>query len=549
MGTCVEKLPHDCGSSDGLQVFLQEDGSVNGWCFVCSTGVDDPYGDKPIPQFKVKTNEEREAEIKSVLTYPTLAIPSRKLSEETVKYFGVKVGVSQSDGVTPDSVFFPYGKDGTLTSWFFRSLCDKKKQFSIGSSKGCDLFGWGRAAKSGQRTLYITEGEFDAMALYQILKDANRGTAYADLPHAVVSVLHGAGSAVKEIGRMSQQIEKLFDQVVLVFDMDEAGQKAAEDVCRIHPNYKVAHLPCKDANECLMVGASKACKNAVVFKSAKPKNSRIVIANTLHEMSRVQAEMGLSTPFHKLTELTRGIRRGETWYWGAGVKMGKSELVNTVGAHMIKEHKCPVFFAKPEEALNKSYKMLAGKMVGKIFHDPNVQFDYEAYDRAGEMIGELALFTDVYQFLDWDTLKGDIKYAVVERGIQDVIIDPITCFTNSMNAAAANEFLTHMAAEVSSMAKDLDFTAHLFCHLKAPEAGPPHERGGKVLSTQFAGSRAMMRSCNYMVGIEGNKDPDLDKEERNMRYVKLLEDREFGASGVVPLYWDDKTSLFNEVYE
>ena len=56
-----------------------------------------------------------------------------------------------------------------------------------------------------------------------------------------------------------------------------------------------------------------------------------------------------------------------------------------------------------------------------------------------------------------------------------------------------------------------------------------------------------MRSCNYMIGIEGNKDPELDEEQRNIRKLVILEDREFGESGIIPLYWDRNTSLFNEI--
>jgi len=116
-----------------------------------------------------------------------------------------------------------------------------------------------------------------------------------------------------------------------------------------------------------------------------------------------------------------------------------------------------------------------------------------------------------------------------------------------MGASQANELLVSMTAELSAMAKDLDFTAYIFCHLKAPTQGEPHERGGSVLSTQFAGSRAMMRSCNYMIGLEGNKDPELTPDERNLRQLVVLEDREFGNTGIVKLYWDRKTGLFNEV--
>ena len=97
------------------------------------------------------------------------------------------------------------------------------------------------------------------------------------------------------------------------------------------------------------------------------------------------------------------------------------------------------------------------------------------------------------------------------------------------------------------MTKDHGFTAYIFCHLKAPNNGEPHERGGKVMSHQFAGSRAMMRSANYMIGLEGNKDPELDMLERNQRRLVILEDREFGNSDIINLYWDYQTGQFNEM--
>ena len=46
MGKCVLKISHDdCGSSDGLQVFAQDDGSLDGFCYACSTFVSNPLGD------------------------------------------------------------------------------------------------------------------------------------------------------------------------------------------------------------------------------------------------------------------------------------------------------------------------------------------------------------------------------------------------------------------------------------------------------------------------------------------------------------------------
>ncbi len=225
--------------------------------------------------------------------------------------------------------------------------------------------------------------------------------------------------------------------------------------------------------------------------------------------------------------------------------MGKSELLNALGSHFIKHHDVKVFMAKPEEANKKTYKLLAGKMVGKVFHDPEVEMDYEAYDRAGEMMKEKLCMVNLFQHLGWETLEADI-YSAAGWGARAIFIDPITNLTNGLEASVANIKLQEYAQKLAAMALDLNVVIFIFCHLKSPANGDDHEHGGAVLSSQFAGSRAMMRSCNLMIGLEGDKSPDLTIEEKNMRSLVLLEDREFGQTGHFPIYWDVHTSLFNE---
>jgi len=246
--------------------------------------------------------------------------------------------------------------------------------------------------------------------------------------------------------------------------------------------------------------------------------------------------------------------------------MGKSEIVNALAAHFIKESGIKIFMAKPEESNVKSYKLLAGKIVGKVFHDPKRDFDYEAYDRAGEILNDKVAMVNLYQHLGWETLKSDIISAV-EWGAKAVFIDPITNLTNGENAGDANSKLQEIAQELAAMAMDYKIVIFIFCHLKAPEGNIakekrekfyhdgkfiglgncPHEFGGDIYSSQFAGSRAMMRSCNLMLGLEGNKDPELSDEARNVRNLKLLEDREFGETGTFPIFWDRNTTLFKEL--
>lgn len=551
MSKCVEKLPHrtdKCNSGNGLQVFLEDNGSYTGYCFACGTHVPDPYGDKPKgykPQVLVKSQEQIDAEILEISTYRSLALPNRKLRADSLEYFGVKIGVSEIDGETPVSHYYPYTKGGGVVGYKVR-LIEGKKFWAVGTIKGCELFGWRQAIATGAKKLFITEGEIDAVSLYQIFKDTNKGTPYADSNPAIVSLAHGAGSAPRDLTTYLTNLRQHFKEIILVFDNDDPGKQAADEVVKIIPDALVAHLPEKDVNDCLVKGRSKACYAAVQFNANRPKNTRIISGDTLHDAAKKPPEFGYSWPWRHITTATRGIRLGETVYIGAGQKQGKSEVVNTLTAHFIREHGWKVFLVKPEEANNKTYKLVAGKLAGKIFHDPNRPFDEEAYDRAGITMHDHLFMLNLYQHVGWESLKADIRQAAVE-GCRAIIIDPITNLTNGMEAASANTKLQEIAQELSAMALDFNVVIFIFCHLRNPDAGPPHERGGEVLSSQFAGSRAMARSCNLMLGLEGNRDPNLPKEEKNIRTLVLLEDREFGETGRFKLYWDDQTGLFNEL--
>lgn len=549
MARCVEKLPHDkCGSSDALQVFENKN-KYTGYCFNCDTYIPSPYGDRQQEEKASPTPspEDVAEQLHNITTLNTIARGDRSLRCDTLDWYGVKTEVSEKDGVSPIVSYFPFHNDvGDITSYKAK-LIPVKEMWTVGEFKGKrNLFGWFQAISTGARVLYITEGEEDACALYQALKDKQKGTKWEELSPAVVSLTSGSGSAKRDISNNLSRIRSNFKDVVLVFDNDESGKRAEKEALQILPTSHTVSIPGKDANDCVIQGRSLGLANACLFKASTPKNTRIVLGNTLYEAGREPARYGLSYPWKGMTKLTRGMRFGETYYLGAGVKMGKTAIRNTLAAHLITEHGLKVFLAGPEETNKQTWKLISGKVVGKVFHDPDKEFDFDAYDRAHEIIRDNLYLLNLYQHLGWDSLRADIMVAAQE-GVKVVFIDPITNLTNGVPSGEANTALQEIAQELSSIALDLDLLIWIFCHLKAPLAGDPHERGGKVMSNQFAGSRAMMRSCHMMVGLEGDKDPDLPDEQRVMRRLIVLEDREFGSSGYVNLHFNTQTETYTEV--
>lgn len=569
-GVCIDKLPHSCGTTKGLQVFAdRETGEVDGFCFACRKTIKDPYGKKvtidDVELPKEKTPEEIQAEIAEVSGYQVLDLKSRRLRARHLDQFGIKVAVSEQDGKTPSHTYFPITKEGKVSGYYVKTLSQPSYTWSIGDVKHGEPFGWQQARKSGAYKLIITEGKEDAVAVKSIFERYGK----EEYQPAVISLPNGVNSVESSLTQIAEEASRMFREIVICFDNDKAGQEAVENAMLIFPKALSVTLPEKDANDCVLKGSMQAAYKALAFNAAKPKNTRLIVASPeFHEKARTPTPYGeLTWPYPSMNKMMRNIRYGETIYIGAGVKMGKSELLNDIAAHFIKAHDVPVLLAKPEEENKKTYKLVANKMVGKVFHDPDVKFDYEAYDEAGKKMEGKLVMVDLYQHLGWDSLKKDITFAAKSLGVKAVFIDPITNLTNGMNAADANTKLQEIAQELSAMALDLNIVIFIFVHLRAPEGNIskeqrlkkykdhqyhqlgncPHELGGDVVSAQFAGSRAMMRSCNLMLGLEGNKDEELPKEIRNTRWLRILEDREFGNTGSVRLFWNQATTLFKEI--
>jgi len=444
--------------------------------------------------------------------------------------YGDKVEVDPDTG-DPIRIYYPKG-DG-----FKARVLAEKKFYSVGNTKGTsELYGWNVVKNAN--TLVICGGEEDAKAAHTMLSRA--------MPHNTprcVSLPDGETN-FNSISANLDEIRK-HTKIVLALDMDEVGQDATAKIATlINKQCVVARMNHKDPNDCLLLGATQDFVKAVV--EAKPfKPGGIVHISDIIEEALVPPEWGITFPWPSLTKVTYGMRPGEGYYIGAGVKCGKSEWLNELVRHLCSLEK-KSFLIKGEELVKKSARKLAGKLVGKIFHRPDVPVDIGEMRSAMEQLDRHVILYDRNNSLDWDDVKAAIRHAVIVEGCQFVFIDPITCFTDGMEARDANTFLQRFSRELDQMAKDLGFTYFCFCHLNNPTTGPEHNRGGHVLTSQFTGSRAMSRATTYMLGIERNKDPELPEDEQNTSYFVLLDDRENGNTARFPVFYDIHTGSYLE---
>lgn len=546
-GQCVERLPHTCGStSKPLQVFLNPDNTYSGFCFHCHKVVENPYGNNPPDpsKIKVKTPEEIQEEIQDIRSCPTMPIKHRDLEPEDWAFFGVRLMLSEHDGKTPYAVAHPYTKNGAITG-FKVKLLNRKTMWSVGETRDADLYGWERAKLIGGQTLYITEGEEDAIALRKIMRTLSGG----EYDYAVVSLPSGTDSVNKSIGRLASDINARFKKVVLVFDNDEPGDKAAKEARKILPHAHIAKLPCKDANECLSKGRLKAARDACVFQSREAKlDLPILKASSIMDDILQEPEWGKTYPWPQLDKLTYGQRKGELISIGGGTGVGKTLIGHELIAHNGVNHGWKTLAIMLEETPAETFKNVAGKIDNVPYHVPRKEgqapFDMNVLKHTVRKVDQFLTVWDITTIEDAETTWAQIENVVRAQGqyYDVVMIDNGTALSEGLTASERNDFISKVASEFAKLAVKFDFMAVMFSHLNAPQNGRSHENGGKVLESQFTGSRALQRYSHMMFGFERNKmacDTSCSK-------IAVLKNRKFGRTGQLKTYYKAETGRLIE---
>ena len=224
-----------CGSTDGNSLY--DDGHTH--CFVCGkTEFEHQIEERSVMRDAIAPAgaPTKKVELKGTVK----SIPDRGITQQTCEKFGV----TQDDG----KHFYPYAdSSGSTVAVKIRNTADKS--FTIaGAFKEAQLFGQ-QLFHAGGKYITVVEGELDALAAYQLT-----GSQWP-----VVSIRNGAQAALKDCKAQYEWLNS-FENIVICFDADEPGQKAAKEVAELFGQKAkiVKHKSgYKDACEYLQAGATK----------------------------------------------------------------------------------------------------------------------------------------------------------------------------------------------------------------------------------------------------------------------------------------------------
>lgn len=502
MSNLVEgKLPcPSCPSSDAYHLY--DDG--HGYCFSC--------------QYYKPPEGAPDARESGEFTYQY--VPLRGVSAETFRYYGIKTKVDQ--GGSPRAIGYPYPNGSTK----IRRL--DKKEFYWSGTHSPGLFGIDRFAAGSHQYVTITEGELDALSLYQVIRSP------------VVSV-QAAGSAVADVGASRDWLSS-FERVYLAFDGDAAGREAAAKVAKLFDPDRVFHVRFtrpdrKDANSYVELGEGEELRN--LWNNAKRYLPEQVVSSNA-EFKKILEEdhrRGVPYPFtEQLNEMTYGIRTGESVLITAQEGIGKTEFMHAIEHKLLKETDTNVAAIYLEELPRRHLQALAGIELQKPVHlpDSGVGQDtvYQALETLLKKDDRLYLFNH-FGSNDPRSLLDTIRFLVVACGCTYVLLDHITMVPIGISGEDERKALDWFSSQVESMVKELDYALLIVSHV--------NDFG------QTRGSRYISKIADIRIDLSRdvlNPDPIL----RNTTPIMVSKNRFSGRTGAAgDVVFDTLTGCYKEV--
>lgn len=379
-------------------------------------------------------------------------LPYRGIDQEVFRFFDALTKVN-SEG-KPISIGFKYAND----SYKIR-LLEKKGFYAKGEIGKATLYGRDRFAASPRKTITITEGELDALSLYQVLRSP------------VVSV-KSAATAGSDAGMERSWLNE-FERIYLAFDGDEAGRRAAAAVAKLFDPNKVYDVRFpggvrKDANDYLRNGERDEL--AQLWHNAKRFQPEQIVSS-FDEFEKILKEApkkGVNYPWPTLNYMTYGIRTGESVLLTAQEGVGKTEVMHGILHSLLTETNDAVGSIFLEEPKKRLLQAIAGIDLRRPVHLPDSGVTdadtLEAVRRVVQTDDRLHVYSH-FGSDDPEVILDTIRFLVSARLCRYILLDHITMVVSGLGGDNERRALDYLSTRLEMMVKELDFSLIVVSHV------------------------------------------------------------------------------------
>ena len=513
-----------CGSKNNLARY--SDGHA-----VCFTGGCDHYERATGEVIESKPKANRTLEMAGVVA----SIPDRRISEATCKKFGVTVEYDTEGQISKHH--YPYfDKDTGAQTGNKSRIVSNKAFYASGTFDNVGLFGQ-QAFKGGGKYITIVEGEADALAVSEMF----------DGKWAVVSIRSGASGAVKDIKQNLEWLES-FENVVICFDSDKAGQEASRAVLDLFtPNKaKNVQLSAKDAGDMLkernVQGFIREWWNAKTYQP----DGIIAGLDTWDSIVAQEDVKSIPYPWTCLNDMTYGFREKELVTITSGSGMGKSQIVRELEHYLLGATDDNIGILALEEDIPKTALGIMSIEANQTLH---LSRDFSREDK--KVFWDKTLGTGrIYMFDHWgstneDNLLSRIRYMAKGLDCKWIILDHLSIVVSDQDNGDERKAIDSIMTKLRQLVQETGVGLFLVSHLRRP-SGKAHEDGGQISLAELRGSAAIAQLSDMVIGLERDQQ-NKDAQVRNTTTVRVLKNRYAGLTGAACyLYYDKDTGRMIE---
>lgn len=398
-----------------------------------------------------------------------LPIVDRGLTQATCEKYDIQV-LSYTGNFYPKKVatavsehrcaLFNYHSVQKKEKQKIRSFSHKEYMTIVGNTKFSTLFGKQAFKPTKSWPIVITEGEWDAAAVWQA----------TNVP--AVSIPNGSGSAVTSLLADLEWLQQ-WKHIVLLFDNDEAGQQATTAAINALPvgTVYLAKISEKDANAMIMTGKEAELKTAL-WNAQPYKPESIVTVKDLLSQVIEKPQYGMSLPWSFLYDALYGLQPHHLYSVIGFSKVGKTEFIKEIIFHLLDKEQEKVGIFSLEQGAASTIQRMVASYVQKPLHLPeNTWWDEKAIsEKAMEFDEKVYLYDNSSnESLSLESLLINIRYMYLCFGIKVIVLDNLTAMcTNPIidgKMVSDEVFIGHIMKKLFTLTREIPIAIILIAHI------------------------------------------------------------------------------------
>jgi twinkle protein len=406
-------------------------------------------------KFKPKVDYIKPPEVENELSFKTIKwFNQRGISEATIAHWKIGESKEYFPQVSKNrtAINFKYYRENKLVNIKYR---DGEKNFKM--VRGAELIFYGLDAIKEMDTIYIVEGEMDALSLHE-----------AGI-YSVCSVPNGASKGNQRLEYLDNCWEYFKDkkEIILCTDNDQPGLALRNELARRFGQYRCKYVEFKefkDANDVLVNKGAEVLRNQLKDAKNFPLEGIVNIDDIWSNVLNYN-ENGIKNYSISLTDSDNYFKLalGE-WSVITGIpNSGKSDVVDQICCNLAMNEDFRVGMFAPESFPYEGHiKRIANKL-----NERNC--DNETLNASKNFIENHFYFIKID--LENLTLKGvldNLRDLVFQKGINICVIDPWNMLDHS--AQKDHSYIGRMLSEITQFCQQTKTHLFLVAHPRKMEA-------------------------------------------------------------------------------